>query len=248
MNYAVSFLADLIIVGVVIAILLRWRFIEIRFGWLGLLLLSLGLYAMMLIQVGNGWLSFIPGTERLHWNWGGKIAADLLWLVLLVLLLRLQPGFRAADAGFTLKLRPGSLKPVLRAAALLMGLQILIVLLFQEPREVDAEDLLFQALMPGLDEEPLFRGVLLYMATQALVGRRYRLFGAPLNAAGLLLVLLFGLVHGIAYTGDAWQVNLLMILFAGLYGLFLLWIRERSGSLLPSVLTHNAVNLVAFLL
>lgn len=206
-DFLIAQLAVLLIFAVVIAILLRWRWLRIHGGWLSAFLLAFMTYFVVLSH-GNAWLAFMPAASELGWNWGGKFASVLYWVLLLGLLLRLKPGFQPADAGITLRQRPGSLRPVLWAMAGFIILQVVLTLLFQ-------------ALMPGLDEEPLFRG--------------------------LLLVMLFGLVHGIVYQGGEWRVSLLSIALTGFYGLVLLWMRERSGSLLMPIITHNAVNLTAFL-
>ena len=245
-DFLIAQLAVLLIFAVVIAILLRWRWLRIHGGWLSAFLLAFMTYFVVLSH-GNAWLAFMPAASELGWNWGGKFASVLYWVLLLGLLLRLKPGFQPADAGITLRQRPGSLRPVLWAMAGFIILQVVLTLLFPNTGKVDAETLLFQALMPGLDEEPLFRGLLLYIASLALVGRVYHLLGARLNTAGLLLVMLFGLVHGIVYQGGEWRVSLLSIALTGFYGLVLLWMRERSGSLLMPIITHNAVNLTAFL-
>ena len=72
-------------------------------------------------------------------------------------------------------------------------------------------------------EELLFRGI--------IYGSLKR--GLPSSRAALICAsLLFGILHG----------NVVQGVFAFLVGLFLNWIYEAEGSLLPAILAHSAVN------
>lgn len=182
-----------------------------------------------------------PGAS---YNWGGKILAIALWVAVLLLLIRLKPDFRAGDAGFTLKQSPASTKPAMFALGLFVLLQVLLVHLMGGDGEYNTEDLLFQALIPGLDEEPMYRGVLLYSLSLAVPSKRVSVVGSPINIAGLLLVVFFGLVHGVGYSSGEWHLSPYRILLTGLYGFILLWLRERTGSLLFPIVAHNTINVV----
>lgn len=96
--------------------------------------------------------------------------------------------------------------------------------------------------MTGLDEEAVFRGILLCFLSLVLVSARINFFGAHLNLAGLILVLLFGFWHGLQFLADAWSFSAIFFLSL-LFTVFLLWIRERTGSLVLPILTHNTINL-----
>lgn len=78
-------------------------------------------------------------------------------------------------------------------------------------------------------EELLVRGVLYRGLKQALQNR---------GAAFVCASLLFGILHG----------NLVQGLFAFLTGLYLNWIYEAEGTLLPAILAHAAVNASTILL
>lgn len=240
-------LADLIIVGVVTALLLRFRRITLHPGWLTLLLFLYAAYFLALI-FGANLLPLREWWPDLQWNWGGKLVAILLWVMILHGLRTWKPGFVVADAGFTLRQHPGSLKPALMMILFIVLFQLLLEYLSNDGSHTDTETLLFQLTMPGLDEEPMFRGVLLYIAGLALAGPRFAVLGARMNWAGLLLVLLFGLVHGIALQQGSWHVSPLVILVSGFQGLVLLWLRERTGSLVLPIVAHNLVNFAGMLL
>ena len=88
----------------------------------------------------------------------------------------------------------------------------------------------FAVVVTPLVEELLFRGVLFPVAARS--------FG---TTAGVLLVSgLFGFAHVVTYGLDAYLIA--QTLLAGLY---LTWLRARSGSLVPSVAAHAALNLYA---
>ena len=230
------------IVSVVIAMLQWAGKLQVHLGWAGAAVLAMFAYSLMLVT-GSAWIPLDWLKADLSWNWGGKIAANWLWIGLLALTLRLKPGFRPAMAGFTLRQQAGSIRP---AILVLVGVVLLSLALklAMASQPFDLETLLFQATMPGLDEEPMFRGILLYFATLAIITRPIRLAGASLSVGGLALVLIFGLVHGVFFDGNEWHFAPASILFTGLYGLVFLWLRERTGSLIFPILAHNLANVV----
>jgi membrane protease YdiL (CAAX protease family) len=127
-------------------------------------------------------------------------------------------------------------------------LQIVVSLFWSGEPNYDLETLLYQATIPGFDEEPMFRGILLFCISLAIISERYSLGGASINIAGLLLVVLFGLVHGVMFNGGEWHFSFPAILLTGGYGFILLWLRERTGSLVFPILAHNSVNFVGQLI
>ncbi len=92
-------------------------------------------------------------------------------------------------------------------------------------------------LLVPLTEEVFYRGI--------LFGGLYR---RSRRAAYAVSVLVFALVHISSYIGSAHPVTLLVCYLQYLpAGLCLAAVYERSGSLLPSVLIHTAVNAIGML-
>jgi membrane protease YdiL (CAAX protease family) len=90
--------------------------------------------------------------------------------------------------------------------------------------------IIFAVIMTPLVEELLFRGVLFPVAARS--------FG---SMGGVLFVsALFGFAHVATYGLDAYLI--MQTLLAGLY---LSWLRARTGSLVPCVAAHAALNLYA---
>ncbi|MCU8075916.1 MULTISPECIES: CPBP family intramembrane glutamic endopeptidase [unclassified Shewanella] len=232
-------------VGIIVLIVFffeRLGKVNVNIGWMALSFFLFTAYFITVLKGGN----IIPLDKLipdLNWNWGGKVASILLWIVSLFLLKTFVKGVKLADAGFTWKQNLGSVKPAVIVIILFIGLQLILSYSLGNGPNYDTEKLLYQALMPGFDEEPMFRGILLYCISFAVVSQRFNLFGAKLNIAGLLLVILFGLVHGLMYSGGEWQFSLISILITGFYGFILLWLRERTGSLVFPIIAHNLVNL-----
>lgn len=185
-----------------------------------------------------GWLG------DLAWNWQNKV----LLLALLLLLVRALPGLSWRAVG-VVRPRTGWLVPVVAIAVGSAAVLTVAGLLSGNSGEPgpDLETVLYQAIVPGLDEELLFRGVLLVLASQALQARR-AMWGAAVGWEVPVTCLLFGLAHGLALgTGWELQVDVGSILTTGLIGGLLAWIRIRWASLLPTVLAHNGINSAAVL-
>ncbi|MFT4929092.1 MAG: membrane protease YdiL (CAAX protease family) [Phenylobacterium sp.] len=150
--------------------------------------------------------------------------------------------FKPRDAGFTFKQNSGSIKISLMVIGLLLLFRYyLSFLLGSDDGSRDPEELLFIATMHGIDHESLYRGVLLYTLSLGIISTRYIIFDAKIGIAGILLVVLFALAHGVQYRGDGWFFFPTSLFFTGLHGLVYLWMRERTGSLFFPIIAQNAV-------
>jgi len=178
-------------------------------------------------------------SAQLHWNWDGKA----LSIAVTLLAISVIPRVSWSDAGFRWKQNNGFLAAI--AAAVVMcafawGMQLLIAgLKFSVP---GAERLLYEATMPGLNEEPLYRGLALLLIDRAFWGEGRNLIGARIGWGAILTSLWFGLIHGVGLTHGriAFDVNAVWII--AVIGFFLAWIRVRTGSLVVGVVAHNVVN------
>jgi membrane protease YdiL (CAAX protease family) len=176
-----------------------------------------------------------PGfVADLQWNWWGH--SLFLIAALTVLTLWRRDGLRAA--GVT---SPPTRRWWLPTLILVLVIGTLAFFGGMSQGQPTVETLLFQWTMPGLTEETFFRGLLLLLANEAF-GRPWRLLGARFGWGLVWTSLLFGLVHAGTwpFAGDAFQVE--PFLFAFVIGLVLCWLRERTGSIWPSVLLHNVSN------
>jgi membrane protease YdiL (CAAX protease family) len=173
------------------------------------------------------------------WNWRGKIVSILTTLVMTgAVSLVLKNTW--ARAGFTLRQAPNSVRPALIATILLVGISCTLEYMAHDGTDTSPGTLLYQAIAPGLDEEPFFRGLLLLLLVEAFAADQTRIL--CFGFAGIISTIIFGVVHGVAVEDGAIQIAPLTILYPGATGLGLLYIRERTGSLLIPILAHNAIN------
>ena len=125
--------------------------------------------------------------------------------------------------------------------AVLAASFLALAIYFGDGKPDDVDTIAFQWTMPGLEEELFYRGVLLLCLNEAFLGRR-RILGADMGWGALLTSLLFSLIHGLGYDDGAVEWDLISFLTTFVSGLILVWIRERTGSVVAPILGHNAGN------
>jgi len=181
-------------------------------------------------------LSFWPSK----WNWEGKTLAVVLSLAVASL-----PVLGWKRVGLTLTQDRKGLRGALILSGLLAALFLGLALYF--PGEgFDIDSLAFELTMPGFDEELFYRGVLLLMLNEAF-GRPVRVLGAPIGWGAALTALAFGLTHALGYQDGGFTFDWAPMATTGLAGLLLVWLREKTGSVLLPVLLHNYGNAVFML-
>jgi len=176
-----------------------------------------------------------PGERVLGtgWNWSGQVLTLLATLGMAALLVR-RAGLSWREMGFTWTQRRGSLRPALGVSGIVLVMHF-VWMSFSPVRlgGVTLETWLYQASMPGLVEESLFRGLLLALLDRAFVARR-KVFGAAFGWGAAVITLVFLALHGVRI-GHLTGVLPAALLF--------LWIRQRTGSLVMPTLVHNLWNL-----
>ncbi len=185
-------------------------------------------------------LQIIPDTTwgTLVCAWSGKLYCVLAALLVAWLMRRVmaRPAF-----GLTLAQQKGSAGPAL-IVLLLAGIMAAVLGLGFDKGPFSALALVYLALMPGLNEELVYRGLLLGMADR-ISPPRWKLLQANIGWGALSTSLLFGLLHGFwIEAGVGAHFNLVVVFFNGLAGLAYAWQRERTGSLLFPVLTHGVID------
>jgi membrane protease YdiL (CAAX protease family) len=179
-----------------------------------------------------------------HWNWSGKIL-DIVVMLSVATIFIATRRFTAKDFGLTFKQAPGTWR-----AILFMMIPYLIIIAaltakwFGETKPQTAETIWYEATMPGLAEELLWRGILLALLDRMFT-ERFRLAGADISYGAIALTLVFALVHGLHFGKDlAMQTSWLGALMAGVTGFALVWLRLRTKSLALPVVLHNATNVI----
>ena len=169
------------------------------------------------------------------WNWLGKGLA-----LVITLAVASHPSLGWERSGLTLKHKPRSLAPALIVSGLLVGLFAWLAL-SSDDSGASAETMAFQLTMPGLEEEPFYRGILLLALNETFRGR-VRALGIEWGWGAFLSSALFGLTHAFGYEDGGFAFDLMTFLMTAVPALILVWLRERTGSLLLPILLHNFGN------
>lgn len=224
-----------LVIGGLLGLLQRGRF---SFGWL---LVAVGLVVLNDILLTNGYHHFPRLLPRSGWNWQGKLFALAATLVIAML-----PGFGCKKSGLTLRQNRNGWPTTCVVAILTCAVFVVIALrLPNEP--LDRETLAFQLTMPGLEEEPFYRGILLLALNEAFRAR-LPILGMQLGWGGVLSCALFGLAHAFGYEHGTFSFDAMAMALTALPAFILVWIRERTGSVLLPILLHNFGNSISLLL
>ena len=201
--------------------------------------------AALLVAINDASLTrcygLLPDVIAGEWNWQGKLAALAATLAIAAL-----PAFGWQRVGLSLAQNPGSLKAALPVAAAYCAFFIVIAIVFPGG-SASAEDIAFQLTMPGLEEEPFYRGILLFALDQAFRGRK-RFFGVDWGWGAVLSCLLFGMAHAFGYSDGSFSFDPVILALTGIPSFIAVWLRLRTGSLLLPVLLHNFGNAFSFLI
>lgn len=180
------------------------------------------------------WLVPDPFPEA-AWNWSGKLLAFGGTLIVVSL-----PAFRWARCGARLDQGP-RWRGALMLLVVLAGLFFWLAISGADGKPDDIETIAFQWTMPGLDEEFFYRGTLLLALNEAF-RPRVNVLGAPIGYGGMLTTILFGLTHALSYEAGVIEIDPMTFAMTGGPSLLLLWLRERTGSLVMPVIGHNIAN------
>lgn len=235
-DYALTVIAHLLIIGIIAGGFCISGASKPNWIMFGKFSFVYSLYCLITL-LGSDFSSGFKPLANLQWNWGGKFLS-LFLILYLWFLYRGSEEFSPLAVGFTLRQ-----KNVFLALCVLFGI-ILIPIVFAEfrPERSDMETLFFQALIPGLTEEPMFRGVLLLLLCRAFTSRHFAILKADFNTGCWLALLLFGIGHGLVIQNMEIKFSVSIVISTFICGALLLWFRLITGSLLIPILLHNFIN------
>jgi membrane protease YdiL (CAAX protease family) len=178
-----------------------------------------------------------------HWNWVGKG----LVLIFCLLFVAVVSKSRRSSFGLTTKINCTGIAPLAIVCTLyFVGRVILYASSSNVSYAIDPETFLFQATLPGLQEELLFRGILLGLLNSVFLLPRLTILKTEFGLAAIITGILFGLVHGMNYGGDSsLSVNYFMIGRASFDGFLFALLAEKTKSIFPGVILHNLLNLIS---
>jgi hypothetical protein len=232
---AISLLALLVcwwLPPLVLALALAVSGRAIAWRWFVAAMAAYGLYALAGYWTLPVDVDALPPEAR----WLSRLAQLATGSALVAVLWRRDPQLTADRLGLTLRQAPGSLPWSLAGLAALVSLGLL-------PGGMEgasaappgATGWLYHLTLPGIEEELMYRGLLLSLFAAAIGGARVW--------AALMATLVFALAHGVTPGAHGIGVNYVMLGYTLVVGAILAAMRLRSGSLLLPILGHNLIGL-----
>ncbi|MGV9009676.1 CPBP family intramembrane glutamic endopeptidase, BDIM_20840 family [Brevundimonas sp.] len=203
------------------------------------------LVAALLVFVNDAMLTNVygllpdvfPGSD---WNWQGKILALIATLAIAAL-----PAFGWKRSGLTWHQAADSLKASLPVMLIYMGFFAALAWAFpSEP--ASAETVAFQLTMPGFEEEPYYRGILLFALDRAFLARKSFL-GVDWGWGAILSCVLFGLAHAFGYSDGQFSFDPMTMALTGVPSIIGVWLVLKTRSVLLPVVLHNFGNAITLI-
>lgn len=183
----------------------------------------------------------VPDLIGGRWNWQGKLIALGATLAVAGL-----SSFGWRRSGLTFSQKPGSLEAAVPIVALYCAFFLAIALAFPGD-EADAQTTAFQLAMPGLEEEPFYRGVLLFALDRAFTGRK-RVLGVDCGWGAVLSCFLFGMAHAFGFSKGGFSFDPIIMALTAIPSFLAVWLRLRTGSVLLPIAVHNFGNSISLLI
>jgi membrane protease YdiL (CAAX protease family) len=196
--------------------------------------------ALIVLQDALAALPRLPALREHHWSW--QTCALTVALVLTVV--RLHPALTGSHVGLTSRPRRGWLPPSLVALAIAAAVPA-FVFSRGSRLHLDAEGWAYLLVMPGLAEELLFRGLYQTLFNRAF-GRGWRLAGTECGWGLIVTAAMFAGANGLFAIDGGRHVRVVATAAIAPFIASLVsgWVRERTGSVWPSVFGHNLSNVV----
>jgi membrane protease YdiL (CAAX protease family) len=226
-------LAILLVAGGLLGCIDRSRF-DLR--WLIVAALLVALNDALL----TGVYRLLPDLIGGEWNWQGKLLALAATLAVAAL-----PAFGWRGCGLRIAQEPGSLKASIPVAALYCAFFVAVALAFPGSK-TNAEEVAFQLTMPGFEEEPFYRGILLFALDRAFTGR-LRFLGVDWGWGAVLSCGLFGMAHAFGFSEGRFSFDAITMALTALPSFIAVWLRLRTGSVLLPIVLHNFGNSISLL-
>lgn len=189
----------------------------------------------------TGAYGLVPDFIGGEWNWQGKLLALCATLATAAL-----PAFGWRRSGLTISQAADSLKASIPVAVLYCALFVVMALVFPGG-EANAEDVAFQLTLPGFEEEPFYRGILLLALDRAFIGRA-RFLGVDWGWGAVLSCALFGMAHAFGFSDGYFSFDAMTMALTTLPSFIAVWLRLRTGSVLFPILLHNFGNSLSLLI
>ena len=181
-------------------------------------------------------------NNNLIFNWSAKLYSIVFALFLLI---PMKSIVSPDNIGLRLKQNKNSIKfSLLFILFFFMVASTLGILSGKAP--FDTNTLFYTAIMPGVAEELIYRGLLLGLLNK-IFERKFKVLGTNFGWGAIFTSIAFGLLHGFQL-GDNYQLqfDFITILLTGFYGFINALIKERSGSLVFPIIGHSTADFFNF--
>lgn len=207
---------------------------------IGILLLAFLLF--IVTSVSTDFFANVSIFEGQKWNWVGKAVSLFIALVFIYAYKPITP----SQFGMTVKIETIKTTPIFLVCTGYFVLRLILYLTITKHTEsFHIETILFQFIMAGTAEEIIFRGALLTLLNQVFLKPKWTLINVSFGWSAIITSLLFGFTHGILLDSNYhFHVNFPAILRTAFDGFLFALLAEKTKSLLPGILFHNALNLI----
>lgn len=206
------------------------------------LFLAAAVYAVHELALRYGQAIPTPGfLSGSQWNWMGKLASIAALLAMLPLLSATE----RRETGLSVRFKKGWL--IRSLPALIFLIAIPIAFARNATRQAwSTETLLFQATLPGIDEELAYRGLMLAVLNVAFL-RPWKFCGTPIGPAIFITSIMFGVAHGVTVGESGLSINAFNLARTTFGGLLYGYIMESCGTLIAPIVAHNVSNTARYL-
>jgi membrane protease YdiL (CAAX protease family) len=184
-------------------------------------------------------VSFFQGQQ---WNWLGKGLALIAGLIFITII----PTFNRSSFGVTTKINWTETKPLLTVCFIYMLIRLGLYATSSDATfNIDPETILYQATLPGLQEELIYRGILLGLLSSAFTIPRFKFLKVNFGFATIITSLLFGFAHGITLNENlGFGINYFVLFRTTFDGFLFALLTEKTKSIFPNIVFHNVLNLI----
>jgi len=171
-----------------------------------------------------------------NWNWSGKIFAVIGSIIFLLVYRK----FELKDYFLTFKQDKKNLKKgIIIIVIILLVSSILDYTFNNYSREWNIETIMYQLTMPGINEEIVYRGILLGLLVKILKTNNI------IHPGIIITALLFGMAHGLSLDNN-FELAFNSGSFFGTMamGMIWAWVTMKTGSIILALLSHNIGNVV----
>lgn len=208
---------------------------------LGLIgLFFFGMSFFLFLPFEYNWLNF----TNTNWNFSGKIFSIFFSILFFLLFLRKKTTNNFVKFSKGQKIG----RSLIIVFIILILFAVLDGLLFGSPQNIDNEKLIYQLVLPGIDEELAYRGILLGLFSYILI-YEIKVYSFKINPSILITAILFGLIHGLKVTENLeLSFNVFITCKTFIYGFFWGWLTVETKSVLIPIFFHNYSNVIPMLI